>query len=157
MFLSVPNLQISRDETLDNKPIIFVRKRVKTHERQCRIPKFSGEDHRTSAPRGGKREGGRVEENRGGRGGSLERKGWKGRAKGKGRDGKRTKRRRGRGEERNLDPDVPLRSTPLIEFTIPRRKKCVSSPLERHAHMALPFVMRFPLNQIYHLPPKRQK
>jgi hypothetical protein len=65
--LSVPIFQISRDETLDNKPIIFVLKRVKTRLRQCRIQKFSGED--PGPPLQGERKGaGKVEEGGEGRG-----------------------------------------------------------------------------------------
>jgi hypothetical protein len=100
-------------ETLDNKPITFVRKRVKTRLRQCRIPKFSGGEPR---PKGREWEGGRRE---------REKRGWGGEGRGcgsskgrggteglKGREGKRRKRRRGRGEEFG-PPDVPDRSTPL--------------------------------------------
>jgi hypothetical protein len=64
---------------------------------------FSGEDPRIPAPNGGKGTEGRVEEGRGvgrGRDGEVGRKGWKGRAKGKGREGKW---RKGREGERNLD------------------------------------------------------
>jgi hypothetical protein len=94
---------LSCDETLDNKPIIFVRKRVKTHLQQCRIPKFSGEDPQTPVSRKGKeREGGVEERNGVGREG----RGW-GSRKGRGgmeglkkREGEeRRKRNRGRGEE----------------------------------------------------------
>jgi hypothetical protein len=66
----VLNFKISRDETLDNKPIIFVRKRVKTHPWQRRITKFfGGRPPDPPTPRGGKgREGGVEERLRMGRG-----------------------------------------------------------------------------------------
>jgi hypothetical protein len=57
--LSVANFQNSRDETLHNKPIIFVPKRVKTHVQQCRIQKISGEDPRTPRSKGRETEGGK--------------------------------------------------------------------------------------------------
>jgi hypothetical protein len=110
----VPNFQISRDETLDNKPIIFVRKRVKIHLRQCRIPKFSGEDPGPHS-KGREREGGKSgREKRGGEG--------EGEGKGMGRGGREgLKEREGmeRGEKgggvgkRNLDP----RSSRQIDAT----------------------------------------
>jgi hypothetical protein len=58
--LSVANFQNSRDETLHNKPIIFVPKRVKTHVRQCRIQKISGGGP-PDPPLQGEGEGGREE------------------------------------------------------------------------------------------------
>jgi hypothetical protein len=61
----VSYFQISHDETVDNKPIIFVGKRVKTHLRQCRIPKFSGGGPRPRSKRREKRGEGQVEERRG--------------------------------------------------------------------------------------------
>jgi hypothetical protein len=86
LWLSVPNFQISRDETLDYKPIIFVQNCVKCTYGNVEFQNYPG---RTPAPRGGE---GRVEESRGGerrgrgwgvrreRGGGeglRERKGWK--------------------------------------------------------------------------------
>jgi hypothetical protein len=102
--LSVPNFQISRGEILYNKPIIFVRKRAKTHPQQCRISKFSAEDH-------GERMGGREEWKRE-EGWREEGKGW-GRRKGmcrteglKEREG-REREEKGGGMGEDLDPDIP--------------------------------------------------
>jgi hypothetical protein len=86
----VPNFQISRDKTVDNKPIIFVRKRVKTHLRHCRIPKCSGGRPPDPRFKGREREGdksGRKKRGGEGRGedGEVGRGGWKGRAEGEGR------------------------------------------------------------------------
>jgi hypothetical protein len=66
----VPNFQISRDETLENKPITFVRKRVETHLQQCRIPKFSGGGLPDDPLQGGgeREEGRSVSEKRSGEG-----------------------------------------------------------------------------------------
>jgi hypothetical protein len=86
----MPNFQISGDETLDIKPIIYVRIRVKTRLRQCIIPKFSAGGPPEPGPREGK--GGREEWKReerlgGGRGG---RNGRGGREGLKEREGKRS-------------------------------------------------------------------
>jgi hypothetical protein len=40
--LSMSNFKISRDETLNNKPIIFVRKHIKTQHRNIEFQNFPG-------------------------------------------------------------------------------------------------------------------
>jgi hypothetical protein len=57
--ISVPKFQNSRDETLHNKPILFVPKRIKTHLRQCRIQKISGGGPPDPPLQGEEREGGK--------------------------------------------------------------------------------------------------
>jgi hypothetical protein len=86
----VPNFQIFRDETLNNKPIIFVRKSVKTHLRQSITQKFSGGGPPAPRFKGREREGGKSgRDKRAGRAGEgdgeVGRGGVEGRAKGKGR------------------------------------------------------------------------
>jgi hypothetical protein len=119
----VPNFQITRDETLDNKPIIFVRKRVKTHLRQSRIPKFFGEG--SPDPRSKRRERGgerRLEERRGEGKGMREvgREGWKGMGGWEGlKEREGLERGEKGGEGRGIwTPDVLDRSTPLINITV---------------------------------------
>jgi hypothetical protein len=85
--------QISRDETLDNKPVTFVRKRVKTNLQQyVEFQNFPGEDPRSKGREEWNREEGWGEE--GNEMGRLEGKWWKGRAKGRRKDRKKRKRRR---------------------------------------------------------------
>jgi hypothetical protein len=100
----VPNFQNSRDETLHNKPILFVPKRIKTHLRQCRIQKISGGGP-PDPPLQGEGEGGREEWKRGGdeegrgegRGGRKGRVEGKGLRKGKGRKEEKKEEGKGRG------------------------------------------------------------
>jgi hypothetical protein len=110
--LSVPNFQISRDESLDNKPIIFVRKRVKTHlYGNVEFQNFLAEDPWTARSKGREREAkgregrgeeGREEWKREGGGEGDGRQEGKGERKGTGwKDEKRRKRR-----ERILDPSI---------------------------------------------------
>jgi hypothetical protein len=116
----VPNFEISRDETLDNKPIVFVRKRVKIYLRQCRIPKFSGRTPGAPAPR--ERKGREGKSGREKRGGEERGRGWGGKKGRGGREGLKEREGmerggKGGGKVRGIwTPDLPDRSTPLFRL-----------------------------------------
>jgi hypothetical protein len=95
----VSNFKISRDETLDNKPIVIVRKRVKTHLRQCIISEFSGEGPPLEGEGNGGEKSGREQRGGDGKDRDIGTEEWSGREglKERGEKG-------GREGERKLDP-----------------------------------------------------